>query len=457
MKNTKFFNVVVMTVSALAISLGLAVTGCSGVNTPELKLGGAGKVLTSSVSAAGTSVGMPISAIAAWLGSQSANTPATPYTVPIDSTVVINSGTNWADINAAVASSEAKGRYAIIDVSLCSATGNTITGSTSLSGNAFNIINGNDLIVGVVLPTSLTSIGTYAFYGCDELTSVTIGNSVVSIGYQAFSDCTGLTAISLPGSLTTIGGYAFQNCTGLTGISIPANVTAIGSYAFQNCTGFTSITIPNGVVSIGNSAFSGCTNLAAITIAASVVSIGQQAFDGTAWYNAQSNGVVYAGNVLYTYKGAMPANTSIAVAAGTKGIADYALNGAANLVNITFPTGLANIGNFAFQGCMGIAGSLTLPSGLVSIGNSAFYKCLGLTGSLIILGTVTSIGSAAFYGCSGFTGTVTLPSGVTSISSSAFYGCSGITGIAMLGNVSSIGSNAFLVPALYAWSFLIPF
>ncbi len=41
----------------------------------------------------------------------------------------------------------------------------------------------------------MTSIGSYAFYGCSGLKSVTIGNSVTNIDEDAFYDCTGLTEL----------------------------------------------------------------------------------------------------------------------------------------------------------------------------------------------------------------------------------------------------------------------
>ncbi|MBR5477869.1 MAG: leucine-rich repeat protein [Bacteroidaceae bacterium] len=108
---------------------------------------------------------------------------------------------------------------------------------------------------------SVTSIGSYAFYGCTGLTSVVIPSSITSIGGSAFESCTGLTSIEIPNSVTSIGSYAFRGCTGLTSVEIPNSVTNIGNYAFYGCTGLTSIEIPNSVTSIGNNAFYGCTAL----------------------------------------------------------------------------------------------------------------------------------------------------------------------------------------------------
>ena len=49
-------------------------------------------------------------------------------------------------------------------------------------------IGGNE-ITNLVIPTSVTSIASSAFYGCSSLTSVTIPTSVTSIGSDAFSGC----------------------------------------------------------------------------------------------------------------------------------------------------------------------------------------------------------------------------------------------------------------------------
>ncbi len=48
----------------------------------------------------------------------------------------------------------------------------------------------------IVIPSSVTSIGDWAFAYCSSLTSVTIPNSVTSIGWSAFSGCSSLTTIT---------------------------------------------------------------------------------------------------------------------------------------------------------------------------------------------------------------------------------------------------------------------
>ncbi|MBQ3805582.1 MAG: leucine-rich repeat domain-containing protein [Prevotella sp.] len=262
---------------------------------------------------------------------------------------------------------------------------------------------------------SVTSIDSYAFSNCSGLTSVTIPNSVTSIGSSAFLGCNDLTSVTIPNSVTSIGDYAFHSCSGLTSVTIPNSVTSIGDYAFSFCSGLTSVTIPN-----------------------SVTSIGDHAFYETAWYNNQPDGLVYAGNVAYKYKGTMPANTSITLKEGTVGIASEAFYGCSGLTSVTIPNSVTSIGESAFYNCSGLekvivqniknwcsikfgnyyANPLYYAHHLYSDENTEITK-------LVIPDDVTSIGNYAFYGCSGLT-SVTIPNSVTSIGEMAFYDCSGL-------------------------------
>ncbi len=127
----------------------------------------------------------------------------------------------------------------------------------------------NTLISGyeyTIIPNSVTSIGSSAFYGCSSLTIIEIPNSVTSIGNAAFSECSSLIIVTFGenSQLTSIGSSTFLECSSLTSIEIPDLVTSIGDYAFEDCSSLKSIEIPDLVTSIGDRAFYGCSSLRVI-------------------------------------------------------------------------------------------------------------------------------------------------------------------------------------------------
>jgi hypothetical protein len=255
----------------------------------------------------------------------------------------------------------------------------------------------------LVLPSSITTIGEEAFYGCSGLTgALTIPSGVTSIGVGAFRDCSKLTgALTIPSGVTSIGAYAFNYCSGFTGtLTIPSGVTSIGDHAFGGCSKLTgTLTIPSGVTSIGPYAFYACSGLTGtLKIPSSVTSIGEHAFRGCSGFTG----------------------------------------------SLTIPSSVTSIGALAFTDCSGFTGTLTIPSSVTSIGMSAFSNCSGFTGSLTIPSGVTSIEQCAFDNCSGFTGALTIPMGVTSIKAYAFRDCSKLNGsLTIPSSVTSIGAGAF--------------
>ena len=286
---------------------------------------------------------------------------------------------------------------------------------------------------------SVTGIGIVAFLDCSELTNIKIPSSVTSIGEAAFYGCTRLTNIEIPNSVTNIGGGAFHNTTWYN--NQPDGVVYAGKFLYEykgTIPPNTTVIIKEGTLGIAGNAFWG--ELTNIEIPNSVTNIGWGAFHNTTWYNNQPDGVVYAGKVLYEYKGTMPPNTTVIIKEGTLCIEKYAFHDYKELTNIEIPNSVTSIGKSAFEGCSGLT-SITIGNSVTSIGKSAFEGCTGLT-NIEIPNSVTCIGESAFQGCTGLTN-IEIPNSVTCIGEWAFEGCSGLTSITIGNSVTSIGEYAF--------------
>ncbi|MCD7713836.1 MAG: leucine-rich repeat domain-containing protein [Prevotella sp.] len=71
-------------------------------------------------------------------------------------------------------------------------------------------------------------------------------------------------SLTLPSSLTSIGDYAFRLCTGLDTLNIQEGITTVGSHAFESCTGLDTLTISASLSSLGDSCFYNCTGLSTV-------------------------------------------------------------------------------------------------------------------------------------------------------------------------------------------------
>ena len=132
-----------------------------------------------------------------------------------------------------------------------------------------------ETLTSIEIPNSVTSIGDEAFFGCSVLTSITVekGNTK----YDSRDNCNAIIETSsnklirgckntvIPTSVTSIGDYAFSLCASLPSIEIPNSVTSIEKYAFLGCVALTSVEIPNSVTRIEYGAFWNCPYLTSIT------------------------------------------------------------------------------------------------------------------------------------------------------------------------------------------------
>ena len=134
-------------------------------------------------------------------------------------------------------------------------------GSTAIPEFAFRQ---NNLFLTVVLPTTLETIGRFAF---DEtsLTEVSLPDSLITIEQGAFRQ-SDLTELVVPDSVVSIGASAFDN-TDLVAVRLPESLTSIGDYAFYN-TPLTQVIIPESVQTLGRGAFA-ATNIESVVVPAS--------------------------------------------------------------------------------------------------------------------------------------------------------------------------------------------
>ena len=282
----------------------------------------------------------------------------------------------------------------------------------------------NQNIETYVIPSSVTSIDDWAFYGCYSLSEIVISSSVTSIGDSAFSWCLSLSEIVIPSSVTSIGKGAFSSCSHLSEIVIPSSVTSIGDWAFSYCFSLKYISIPKSVISLNGNPFA----------------------EWNGKLECLSPNFVYEDDILFNKDKSRIISfrnqniESYVIPSSVTSIGDSAFSCCRSLSEIVIPSSVTSIGDGAFYGCNSLS-EIVIPSSVTSIGDGAFYGCNSLS-EIVIPSSVTSIGDGAFYGCNSLS-EIVIPSSVTSIGDSAFSSCDSLSEIVIPSSVTSIGDSAF--------------
>lgn len=299
-------------------------------------------------------------------------------------------------------------------------------------------VGGSNSLNRIVLPDTLKSIGSNAFYGCKYLSgSLIIPEGVTEIKRGAFNGCIGLNGIlSLPSTLKKLGnrgeddmgdegtdyyGGVFQNCRNLTGnLILPDNLELIRGYCFSGCSGlYGELRLPAKLKRMGNCAFSSCSGFTgSLSIPQGITALPSEAF-----HNCGFNGTLTLHN-------------------GITNIANDAFANCHFKGELHLPKSLKVISENAF--CNNdFSGTLTLPSNLTHIGSNAFAYNWRLMGILDIPQEVESIGENAFSNCKMLEGII-FPESMETIRQGAFNECYGINSIICKGTMPAhIESGAF--------------
>ena len=112
-------------------------------------------------------------------------------------------------------------------------------------------------LTSITIPNSVTDIGSSPFVSCTNLEKITVESS--NPVYDSRDNCNaiiktadnelicGCRTSTIPHNVTTIGSYAFYGCSGLANVTIPNNIATIGDCAFCGCSSLRLIVCDNPV------------------------------------------------------------------------------------------------------------------------------------------------------------------------------------------------------------------
>ncbi len=217
------------------------------------------------------------------------------------------------------------------------------------------------LVLGRCIPkvNSQTKVSYLVFgEGWEDIPAEFIGTRVATNPYTTLSE------VSLPSSLKTIGLYAFGQCTSLIHINFPLNLSKIEEGAFANCKNLKTAVFPEKLQSIGINAFGSCLSLEEVVIPGSVIEIGGSAFQscnslksvtflssdlpievGTTSLSSQIDSL-FLYRVLPSLGYARPSN--VVFGEGWEVIPRNTLHEVTNLVSVVLPSTLKKIDEMAF-------------------------------------------------------------------------------------------------------------
>ena len=288
---------------------------------------------------------------------------------------------------------------AMVAVAETALTEANILSTVEFEGNQYLVIKindkvfyGNTNLTTVTLAESLTTLGSNAFESCKSLKTIKIPSRVTAIPENCFRECSLMESVSLPAGLVKIGAYAFNGCQNLESVALPESLKTLGYSAFKACKLLKTIKIPSGVTAIPDQCFDGCSSLENVTIPEGVTTIGDYAF-GYCKLNALTlpESLEKIGGYAFTGNKSLK---SVNIPAKVKTIETQAFN-SCGLTDLVIPEGVQAIGYNTF-GSNSLR-NLTLPSTIKSIGNYAFLYNNNLQSITCNAVTPPTFGDNAFY------------------------------------------------------------
>ena len=334
---------------------------------------------------------------------------------------------------------------------------NIPTSTTSIGSYAFNgcseLLRLNSTVDGVFnVPESVTEIKSYAFTNCLLAETINLGDDVTAIRTHAFEGCKSLTAFTIPATVEIIESYAFNGCISIMKINstvdgelnISTSVKTIGAYAFKGLAGITKVTIPNNVTSLGDAVFQNCTCIEEMTLP---------------FMNNGKTDTSYFNILFYTSNNDnsnVPSSLNKVTITNQTVIPDYAFYNCKYIEEINIPTNTTSIGSHAFYGCSALLrlnstvdGVFNIPENITEVKTYTFYNC-PLAEVVNVGESIINIKDYAFAKCasikkfnSSTEGEFILPESVRVISPHAFEGLTSITKVVIPDSVSAINNDAF--------------
>lgn len=207
-------------------------------------------------------------------------------------------------------------------------------------------------IISIILPDSVSCIGTRAFYGCESLVSVHMSDSIYAICDEAFRNVKSIDSLDLEDA-SYIGFEAFRNCESIILITIPDSVTLMGDGAFYVCLKAVTVIVGSGMDEIPNRTFGYCTDLQNIEFKGTITVLGAYSF-----YMCES-----LASISLPY---------------VKVIGPHAFSDCKLLEDVELEL-TEVIGDYAFNNCRMLQ-SLILPEYVKSIGSYIVLDCRSLSG-----------------------------------------------------------------------------